>query len=39
MTEVALDRLAPADARAQLVSSRGDVLTVQVAEGQLTAGA
>lgn len=39
ITAVAQDQLAPPDARAALVSSRGDVLTVQIAEGGLTEGA
>lgn len=39
MTEIALDRLAPPDLRAHVVSSRGDVLTIQVVEGRMTDGA
>jgi hypothetical protein len=36
MVEVATERLTPPDLRAHLVSSRGDVLTVQLAEGRRT---
>jgi hypothetical protein len=36
MVEVATERLTPPDLRAHVVSSRGDVLTVQVAEGRRT---
>jgi hypothetical protein len=38
ITEIAHGRLAPPDARAVLVSSRGDVITVQLVEGRLTEG-
>jgi hypothetical protein len=33
VTEVLIERLTPPDLRAHLISSRGDVLTVQIAEG------
>ncbi len=36
VAEIARDRLTEPDLRAQLVSSRGDVLTLQVARGRLT---
>jgi hypothetical protein len=33
ITQIAIDALSPPDLRAHLVSSRGDILTVQVADG------
>jgi hypothetical protein len=39
MTVIAQDRRTPPDVRAHLVSSRGDVITVQLASGRLTDGA
>ncbi|BDG02211.1 hypothetical protein [Anaeromyxobacter oryzae] len=36
VAEIARDRLSEPDLRAHLVSSRGDVLTLQVAQGRLT---
>ncbi|WP_242394866.1 hypothetical protein [Anaeromyxobacter oryzisoli] len=38
ITEIAQDRLTPPDLRAQLVTSRGDVLTAQIVEGRATEG-
>jgi hypothetical protein len=36
ITQIAIDALTEPDLRAHLVSSRGDILTVQVAEGRPT---
>jgi hypothetical protein len=36
MTIITQDHRTPADARAKLVSSRGDIITVQFVEGRLT---
>jgi hypothetical protein len=36
ITQIAMDALSPPDLRAHVVSSRGDILTVQVAEGRPT---
>jgi hypothetical protein len=36
ITIIAQDQRTPADARAKLVSSRGDIITVQLVDGRLT---
>lgn len=39
MVEISRAGLTPPDIRGKLVSTRGDVLTLQIAEGELTPGA